>query len=401
MTFNSFIQKFQRVTSSGKFISEIDGLRFIAIGTVVLFHINANPHIGAVSTNASYLERLLLLNVVTQGFHGVQLFFIISGFILAYPFASHYLKGKSRVNLKQYFIRRVTRLEPPYMVCMLGLFLIWIFWKDWNFTESFPHLAASLGYVHNITYGEESIINNVAWSLEIEIQFYLLVPLLAKLFSVSDKTLRRSLIVGIGLLTIIGHWYIFESNPRLSMSILNHLHFFLIGFLLADIFLIDWNETPKRLFKWDIVSLIGWPLLFVMWNFPDQKPSLFTFAESSPIETILYPVCAFFLYVAVFRGKLTNKILTIPWLTAIGGMCYTIYLLHNPVMGFIIRFTHPFLTFQSYSLTFIMQSLVLIPLMLSVCGLFFLLIEKPCMYKDWPKRLSTNIWQFWLKLISK
>jgi peptidoglycan/LPS O-acetylase OafA/YrhL len=332
-----------------------------------------------------------MLSVITQGFHGVQLFFIISGFILAYPFASHYIKGKNKVNLKQYFIRRVTRLEPPYFVIMVGLFFVWIISKNWDFSENLPHLAASLCYIHNLVFGTESTINNVAWSLEIEIQFYILVPLLSKLFGISNKYLRRSVIIGIGLMTLTGHWLFFESVPRLSTSLLNHLHFFLLGFLLADVFLVDWNESPKREYKWDIVSLLGWPLLFFLWNLPDGTQMLYTFRETNPVETFLYPVCVFFLYYAVFRGKITNKIITIPLITTIGGMCYTIYLLHNPIIGFVFKFTHNILIFQNYFITFFVNCLVIIPIMLVVSGIYFLLIEKPCMYKDWPTKLKNKI----------
>ena len=52
---------------------------------------------------------------------GVELFFAISGFILGIPFASHYLRGVPRVNLRRYFIRRLTRLEPPYIINLMVL----------------------------------------------------------------------------------------------------------------------------------------------------------------------------------------------------------------------------------------------------------------------------------------
>src|SRR5512135_2587051 len=116
------LSRFRRVTTSGNFISEIDGLRFIAIGTVVLFHLVVNLGIKSPVTYAIPSEGNLIVAVARHGFRGVELFFIISGFILAYPFASHYIKGARRVNLRSYFLRRVTRLEPPYFLCMILFF---------------------------------------------------------------------------------------------------------------------------------------------------------------------------------------------------------------------------------------------------------------------------------------
>ena len=64
----------------------------------------------------------VIARVLEHGNYGVQLFFVISGFVLALPFASHYLCQTRAVSLRAYFLRRLTRLEPPYVLSML-LFL--------------------------------------------------------------------------------------------------------------------------------------------------------------------------------------------------------------------------------------------------------------------------------------
>ena len=53
-----------------------------------------------------------------------------------------------------------------------------------------PNLIASLFYSHGLVYGRESAINGVAWSLEIEIQFYLLTPLLVLMFRLRNVVAR-------------------------------------------------------------------------------------------------------------------------------------------------------------------------------------------------------------------
>jgi peptidoglycan/LPS O-acetylase OafA/YrhL len=377
--------RFTRVVSSGRFIPEIDGLRFIAIGTVVLFHLAINLSIRAPETYALPESGSWLATVARYGFHGVELFFVISGFILALPFAAARLRARPPVRLGQYFLRRVTRLEPPYIICMIVFFLALVVIKGQSAAVMWPHLLASLGYVHNLVYGEASLINNVAWSLEIEIQFYLLVPLLATVFAIRRPFRRRAVIVGLSLLSIAGHVLIFGEHAWLSLTILNFLHFFLIGFLLADIYLVEWNEAPVRHIGWDLASLLGWPALFWVWSYSAFESRASASGGDTLASGVFFPMCAFFLYCAVFRGSLTNRIMTTPWITTIGGMCYSIYLLHNYAIGFLIGLTKGIAP-AGYELNLLIQGVLVIPLVLATCALYFGLIERPCMRRDWPAR---------------
>ena len=69
-------------------------------------------------------------SLLRTGHVGVQLFFIISGFVVALPFAMHHLADGKKVNLRRFFLRRLTRIEPPYMIAL-------IFWL-----LAFGHLRA-------------------------------------------------------------------------------------------------------------------------------------------------------------------------------------------------------------------------------------------------------------------
>jgi peptidoglycan/LPS O-acetylase OafA/YrhL len=117
--FESIFFRLRRTTSSNSFIPEIDGLRFLAISLVVFLHtylfiIDKTPFVLKYSVG-DYWLKLILLN----GSRGVLLFFVISGFILAMPFAKHYITAGQPVSLKKFYLKRLTRLEPPYIISTL------------------------------------------------------------------------------------------------------------------------------------------------------------------------------------------------------------------------------------------------------------------------------------------
>ena len=229
-----------RETSSGRFIPQMDGLRFVAIGMVILFHLSGYLLAkSALHHSGSLPQSDWLAQIALVGFRGVELFFVISGFILALPFAAHHLKNAPPVSLRKYYLRRLTRLEPPYVVTVLVLFFLAVWIQGQTAANLYPHLAASIFYLHNLIYGSPSRVIGVAWSLEIEVQFYVLVPLLTLLFAIRRRWVRRLSVVTLILGLLSMQSLLLPQSGRVSLSILAYLQFFMIGFLLADIFLAD------------------------------------------------------------------------------------------------------------------------------------------------------------------
>jgi len=341
---------------------------------VIAYHLN-----GYLTAKTSFYEHGAapdwLCRAALVGNHGVELFFVISGFILALPFAVHHLKQGPAVSLRAYYLRRLTRLEPPYFAT---IFLLMALGAVVTRTLALPfngHLLASLFYVHNLVYSAPSTALGVAWSLEIEVQFYILVPLLTLVFALPDCRLRRavlaaSIVLCLALQSVFlgGH-----SHPRLHLSILNYLQFFLLGFLLADLFLTKWRTNAKRNPLWDLAALACWPLLFYTLRFPT-------------LAHWVFPGLLLVLYCAAFRGIGSNWLLSRPWTTAIGGMCYSIYLIHYEVISAVGRVTKRFGEQLPNPAYFALQFLLVGIAIVVVCGIYFVLLEKPCMRRDWPHR---------------
>ena len=376
----TFFLSLRRHTSSGLYVPELDGLRFVAILSVFIYHLSGdvirhNPPGVPEPTSTFYIlaERLNI---------GVPLFFAISGMILGLPFARFWLKGGSKVSLKRYFLRRVTRLEPPYVITLLLFFVLKYLGDRGTIAEMLPHLGASLIYLHSLIFHELSSINSVGWSLEVEVQFYILAPLLAMVFAIRNGWLRRMIIgAAISLAAISSPWAADSGLARLDpadwikhLSLAGNIQYFLTGFLLADFFLLM-PPSSRRSGRWDLVTLVGWPLLG------------FLLVAAPQVAFTALPVAILLLYAAVFYGPLSNRAFGTVWVASIGGMCYSIYLLHNyaiALLGFGTERIGQTLPFEA---RFAIQMLLMGPVILVVSICFFRLIEQPCMRPDWPARL--------------
>ena len=133
-----FLNRFRRITTSGLYIPEIDGLRFLAITWIFLFHLN-----GYLAIVRNFSEDSLIQSFFYNGYLWVELFFVISGFILSMPFAKYYLVRGKAISLKNYFSRRVTRLEPPYFIIMTVFFFALVLSGKYTFRTLLSHLGAS------------------------------------------------------------------------------------------------------------------------------------------------------------------------------------------------------------------------------------------------------------------
>jgi peptidoglycan/LPS O-acetylase OafA/YrhL len=341
----------RRDTGKRPYIAEIDSFRFVAIAFVILYHLIQKTNVALVQNPVLFTSRLN---------RGVQLFFTISGFVLALPFAKYWLQQGRKVDLRMYFLRRLTRIEPPYLVSMLLCLAILIIVKKQSLHVLLPHFAATLLYVHSLIYAALSTINPVAWSLEVEIQFYLLCPVMVLFFAIRSKRLRRTVLI-ITVLALSAFALYLNGHYRSDHSLLGTAQFFVAGFLLADLYLLD--LPASRSYLWDVIAVGGWYLVL---------------ATDKTWWNLMMPLGLVAVYWTAFAGRLTSVLFRSRFTSIIGGMCYSIYLIHQQIIGVVAIFLHRALLMWTVSL-------VLISIF---CTAFFLLVERPCMNHDWPVRLA-------------
>ncbi|MBX2905021.1 MAG: acyltransferase [Taibaiella sp.] len=374
--------RLRRITSNQLYFPEIDGIRFLAIILVILFHAHGyfvakTPHHFADGpANYPLLETLL-----SNGDRGVELFFVLSGFILCLPFAKQYIGGEKKVQLKKYYLRRVTRLEPPYFIAMTALLLLHLAMNVHSAAEIVPSWLASLIYSHNFIFGRTPLLTVVAWSLEIEIQFYLIAPLLFKLLSLSLPVRRTALIGGIAGIVLL-QW--FFPAPDNFISLYSFAQYFLTGILLSDFYV---SQSVTTSFRNNVWVAVGCILLAAILYLPIKTHK--DYAQESFIlaSRIAFPFCIGLFYYIVMKNGAVKKIFSYKFVPIIGGMCYSIYLLHYTIISGFGRLSLGWRVTDSYLVNLAVQMLVLMIPVLAISALFYYLIERPFMAGKWTDML--------------
>ena len=383
----------RRPVAAGSYRAEIDGLRFVAIAIVMVGHClerairffpRAADALGGGDTTV--FERAGL---------GVYLFFTISGFVIARQVIKASAAPLSAGFLKSYFGRRVLRIEPPYVIVLvatyLGLAASGYRPDNAIHFDVAPHslamsLATSIVYLHDLVWGAYPRLFPPGWSLEVEVQFYLLAPLLFALYFKVPRGPARVVFGGLVLAaaSLVSLMVPERVGPlHTHFSLLNFFRFFWLGILLAD--LDGWLAARAARLPALAASLLGWVGLLaylVMPSVPDEQllPAMALRALG------LAALCAMFAS-ALAPASSFRAFCTRPWVSLIGGACYSLYLTHQQAMQAMTSVAAGHL--PSGGLATIAALMVVELVACVAIGLvFYALIERTFMLKDWPQRLG-------------
>jgi peptidoglycan/LPS O-acetylase OafA/YrhL len=387
---NQWPARFSRITSGGNFIPEIDGLRFLAIFSVLLFH-------ASFALQHAYHWELVagakvVSNLFARGTLGVELFFVISGFILAVPFARHFVEGEKPVNLGRYYLRRVTRLEPPYIISLVIFYTAaWILHDPAMKGRLLSTFLVRLFYLHGLVYREAPVLNGVTWSLEIEVQFYLIVPVLARIFCLPPR-LRR----GIMFLCVLLAPFV----PRqgiLLWTVVSQLALFMAGFLFADLYLEMRRKGTVAKPGYDCAALGIFALVVAFPFLVQAAGAIHPFAGSGDVDFAMsvlrhiLPLLILVFLLLMFRGLWLRRFFSLRPVYIIGGMCYSIYLIHYPLISTASRLLAKVRPEMHYVPGLALLVFLWLPVVVGMAAVFFALIERPCMDHAWPGKLMARI----------
>lgn len=301
-------------------IKHIDGLRGIAVISVILFH--------------AFPEQF------PNGFLGVDIFFVISGFAITLSCIKRYQKGL--FTIQGFFGRRIIRIYPPLFVCVFlsSIFALFLFQPEHLenfFQSSFAALIGANNILLYLTGGYWTLDNHFkplfhTWSLGIEEQFYFIYPLIFTIFISSVKHLKlNELKIKLSLVLLLlfstsfflsVFWYYteFPGNYLLPFS---RVWEFILG-VTAALCIIDQNNPCKQVFS--NVSFIVL-LIFLSGLIPINA----TFA---PSPLMLLPLAATACICMSKVGKFPRFILENSFIVYLGLASYSIYLYHQPILAF-------------------------------------------------------------------
>lgn len=296
-------------------LNELDLLRFLAALAVVFFHYAFR---GYAKGDMSAMPYPLLAEPAKYGYLGVELFFMISGFVI--------LMTASGNNLKAFFISRAVRLYPAFWVCCTLTFLTTLAIGQPRYT------ADVYQYIVNMTllgdFADVAPIDGVYWSLFVEIKFYLMISIVLAFKKIEkiEPCLVCWLLISAGA-EVLG----FEKMR--SVLITDYAAYFIAGATFYIIWAKGITKTRALLLAGALAlacyTAIVWAQLLETKYATDFDPLI-----------VCSMIILFFMTFFLVATDNTTVIGTFNW-TALGALTYPLYLLHQMIGFMIFNIAYP------------------------------------------------------------
>ena len=314
-----------------RYLPSIDSLRALAVLAVIIYHIDVN-----------YLPG---------GFLGVDLFFVLSGYLISSLIIKEY-KKTGTLNLYNFYMRRARRLLPAVYFMITVCLVFMVLFNGVLLRKS--HLDAVFGYIyssnwwyifHKLDYfdsfGAQSPFKHL-WSLAIEEQFYMFFPLIFLIFNRQKKEEGQSsslnknfiyIVLGLILISLGTHILLFDINNinRIYFGTDTRAFSLLVGVVGALVYPMDKLSSPtnvKESVLYSVVSLTSISTLIAIMFY------------TSEYNTWLYRggfllVAVLGLIIIISSGKqhtFISKALSFRPIVFIGKISYSLYLWHFPII---------------------------------------------------------------------
>lgn len=297
---------------------DIDGLRAIAVLSVLLFH-------GGIS-------------FFSGGFIGVDIFFVISGYLITTSIIEQ--KQKGTFSVRGFYERRARRILPAlFLVMAVSIPFAWAWLLPKELRDFFQSITAASTFVSNIFFWKETGYFETAselkpllhtWSLAVEEQYYILFPIFISLFWVRGKKWLFNTLLIVSALSLIAA-QISSAHAPSANFFLPHTRIWeiLAGALIPFYFLKNSIKTPLNN---TALSLFGLSLIaFSIVYFDPSIPFPSFYALIPIIGTCLVII---FSHVNNFTGRLLGNKLFV----GIGLISYSVYLWHQPIFALTKQF---------------------------------------------------------------
>lgn len=375
----------RRMTHAADRVDALDSLRGVAILMVLLKH--SWDTVGAPVLRVASLD---ITPLVYNARFGVDLFFVLSGYLLFGQYVKRHELGKPQPSWRAFWLRRIKRVVPAYYLTIITAFLLHpaLFDPANGIGTRWENLLSHLLFLHNLDSRFTQRVPAV-WSLAPEMQFYLIMPLLAFVL-LRGRWWRWN--VAVGWLASVLLSAFFQDNDT---SLPFRLNQFLIGFVAAA-WLPRWQALPLLQRSRGALALVAQAAgatCFVILMFADyvagylltpaglSNPVWNVWAPLAPIGSILsHPLVAVSLAMvlagAVARPDAFLRVWQARWLGTIGIISYGAFLWHGYAMGPLMQW-FPFGTIGWLPLRILASVLIVSAWGLLAGWLSYVFVESP------------------------
>jgi len=302
---------------------EIDTLRAVAVIAVIIYHAKI------------YLFENLIF---PGGFLGVDIFFIISGYLITSIILKELIEKKS-FSFKHFYEKRVRRILPALLFIMLvSIPFSWIYLYPTDLVNYSKSILYSLGFGSNfyfhfsgLEYGSpEGLLKPFlhTWSLSVEEQYYILFPIgLVTVFKYFRKHLIYFLLICFAISLLLADW----GSKNYISSTFYFLHtriWELICGSLVAYFEIKKGHRGKNKVLCHILPVLGLILVIFSFIYFDSEifhPSFYTLVPAIGVTLILW---------FTNKDNIISRILSYKIFVKIGLISYSLYLWHYPIFSF-------------------------------------------------------------------
>ena len=379
-------------TSAHLYLDALTGLRGFAAIWVALWHT------WKFSGRPTYEFMLWgysvdLTPLIRTGWAGVDVFFVLSGFVLGLPYCQALLGNRPPIRTGEFFRRRLLRVLPAYYVQLVILLLLWVVLAG-HLPVSVSDVLAHIFMLHNIFPGQGEMINGVYWTLPIEFDFYLVLPLLALLLA-PKKWLW--LLVGSLLLVLVYRYSMFheflqDARTPEKVRVLNQLpgrlEQFVSGMLAAYVYSLvrESGLLQSNIYRWrNLLFAMAFISLVVLSYFIHHIQPMG--AQNLPSQTFWAGHWSLFSWHTLFGMALAvmilclalgisgvNRLLANRGMLYLGVISYSIYLWHLPIVKLLGDMSLPELVPDAPFLNLVLWATV--PVM-AASSLSYFAVERP------------------------
>lgn len=342
------------------YLYALDGLRAVSLILIVIFHTWQQSWIAArlQLTQTKFLFDLEFLQ--RYGYVAIDSFFVLSGFCLFYPIARDMFGESKFSGWKNFFIKRVRRIYPSYIIIMLVAIIFpamsYILYDQNSTLDFIKHIVMHLFFIHTWDGATLSSIIPTAWTMGIEVQFYVLFPLICIPFR------KKPVLTFLGMVAAgVGTRLWMMGNVNLSPMIMHavtpsYLDIFGLGMISAYFVVYARNKIKnidKQKLIMTLISILCVVLAvqYIFWLRDTARANAFPEGYDVTVyfrflyRGIFAGLIALFIFTACFSYDFwERKIWGNKFFVFLSTISYSVYLWHQNIFLFLKKMNIPYST---------------------------------------------------------